>query len=103
MKVIVAFTVIPIGVGVSLSRYVAVCEQILEESGLTYQLHANGTDVEGEWDEVFAAIRRCHAALHAMGVPRIATQIQAGTRSDRDQTMQEKVESVQNKLGKMAG
>ncbi|HEX7974478.1 MAG TPA: MTH1187 family thiamine-binding protein [Anaerolineales bacterium] len=103
MKVIVAFTVIPLGVGVSLSKYVAVCEQILEESGLTYQLHANGTNVEGEWDEVFAAIKRCHEALHAMGVPRIATDIQAGTRTDRDQTMEDKIKSVQAKLGKTPG
>jgi uncharacterized protein (TIGR00106 family) len=48
MHVIVDFTVVPIGVGVSLSEYVAACERILKQSGLTYELHANGTNVEGE-------------------------------------------------------
>ena len=98
MHVIVDFTVVPVGTGVSLSEYVAVCERILAESGLTYQLHANGTDVEGEWEDVFAAIRRCHETLHAMGVPRIHTDIKVGTRIDREQTMADKLASVEEKL-----
>ena len=97
MHVIVDFTVVPVGVGVSLSEYIAACEGILQESGLTYQLHANGTNVEGEWEQVFAAIRRCHETLHAMEVPCIHTDIKAGTRTDRHQTMAEKVISVKKK------
>lgn len=99
MKVILEFSVIPIGVGVSLSGYMAACERILQEAGLTYELHANGTNVEGEWDEVFATIKRCHEELHEMGVPRISTIIKAGTRTDRSQTMSDKVHSVRAKLG----
>jgi len=98
MKAIAEFTIIPIGAGVSLSRYVAACEKVLAKSGLTYALHANGTNLEGEWDEVIHAIKVCHETLHEMGVPRIATQIKIGTRTDRTQTMQDKVESVQKKL-----
>lgn len=97
MHVIVDFTVVPVGVGVSLSRYIAACEKVLAESGLIYELHANGTNVEGEWEDVFAAIRRCHEVLHAMGAPRIHTDIKLGTRVDRKQTMAEKVKSVQTK------
>jgi len=98
MKAIAEFTIIPIGVGVSLSRYVAACEKVLEGSGLTYELHANGTNLEGEWDDVIHAIKVCHQTLHEMGVPRVATQIKIGTRTDRTQTMSDKVESVQEKL-----
>jgi uncharacterized protein (TIGR00106 family) len=98
MNVILEFTVIPLGVGVSLSEYVAACERILKEAGLHYDLHANGTNVEGEWDAVFAAIKQCHETLHEMGVPRISTQIKVGTRTDRLQTMTDKVESVKAKL-----
>lgn len=94
MHVIVDFTVVPVGVGVSLSRYIVACEKVLAESGLTYELHANGTNVEGEWEEVFAAIRRCHETLHAMGVPRLHTDVKLGTRSDRDQKMADKLTSV---------
>ena len=98
MKAIVDFSVIPIGVGLSLSPYVAACQRVLEQSGLHYELHPNGTDVEGEWDQVYAAVQRCHETLHEMGVPRIATTIRVGTRTDRDQTMTDKVRSVQDEL-----
>jgi uncharacterized protein (TIGR00106 family) len=100
MKVIVDFTVVPIGVGVSLSPYVAECQRVLERSGLDYQMHANGTNVEGEWDQVFAAIRDCHQALHDMGAPRISTTIKAGTRTDRQETMADKIRSVEEELSK---
>ena len=98
MNVILEFGIIPIGVGVSLSKYVAACERVLAESGLHYELHANGTNVEGEWDTVFAAIKRCHEVLHTMGAPRISTTIKVGTRVDRKQTMEDMVVSIKNKL-----
>jgi uncharacterized protein (TIGR00106 family) len=99
MRVIADFTVVPIGVGVSLSEYVAACERVLTERGVSHTLHANGTGVEGEWDEVFAAIRGCHEAIHEMGAPRISTTIKVGTRTDREQSMADKVRSVRSKRG----
>lgn len=69
MKAIVDIAIIPIGVGLSLSPYVAACERIFSEAGLDPQLHANGTNVEGEWDEVMDALKRCHQTLHTMGAP----------------------------------
>ena len=98
MNVIAEFTVIPIGVGISLSKYVAACERVLAETGLTYELHANGTNLEGEWNSVMDAIKRCHETLHGMGVPRISTIIKIGTRTDRDQSMNEKIASVREKI-----
>jgi uncharacterized protein (TIGR00106 family) len=98
MKVIADLAIIPIGVGVSLSKYVAACERVLTEAGLEPTLHANGTNVEGEWDTVFAALKRCHETLHEMGVPRVSTNLRLGTRSDRIQSMQDKIDSVQQKL-----
>jgi len=98
MHAIAEFTIIPIGVGVSLSKYVAACEGVLEKSGLLYELHANGTNLEGEWDEVMQAIKSCHEKLHEMGAPRISTIIKMGTRTDREQKMAEKTASVRAKL-----
>jgi uncharacterized protein (TIGR00106 family) len=98
MHVIAEFTVVPLGVGVDLAKYIAACERILEESELHYELHANGTNLEGEWEQVFTAIQTCHAVLHAMGVPRLHTEIKLGTRSDRQQKMAEKVTSVRKAL-----
>jgi uncharacterized protein (TIGR00106 family) len=98
MRVIADFSVVPIGVGVSVSKYVAACQRVLDEMKLKTQLHAYGTNVEGEWDEVFAAVKKCHETVHGMGAPRISTVIKVGTRIDRDQTMSEKVSSVETKL-----
>ena len=70
----------------------------LEEAGLKTALHANGTNIEGEWDEVFAAVKRCHEVLHTMGVPRIHTTVRVGTRTDKTQSLEDKVWSVQEKL-----
>lgn len=98
MKAIVDLCVVPVGTGVSLSPYVAACEKVLAQAGLKTVLHANGTNVEGEWDKVFAALRRCHEVVHEMGAPRIFTTLHVGTRTDRAQTMEEKIESVQAKL-----
>lgn len=98
MKVLIDVSIVPIGVGLSLSRYVAACEGIFKEAGLTTRLHAYGTNVEGEWDEVFAAVKRCHEVVHEMGAPRITTVIKAGTRVDRAQSLDDKVRSVEAKL-----
>jgi uncharacterized protein (TIGR00106 family) len=98
MKVLVDLTVMPMGVGTSLSRYVAACEKVLDEAGLKHVLHAFGTNVEGEWDEVFAAVKRCHEVVHGLGAPRVHTSIVVGTRTDRPQSLDDKVSSVREKL-----
>ena len=98
MKVIADLCIIPMGVGVSVSPQIALCERILADAGLKTKLHAYGTNIEGEWDTVFAAIKRCHEALHSSGVPRISTTMRFGTRIDKDQNMEDKVRSVEEKL-----
>ena len=98
MKVIADLCVVPMGVGVSVSKYVTACEKVLKEAGLKTKLHAYGTNIEGEWDAVFDAIKQCHEVMHEMGAPRITTTLKFGTRIDKTQTMEDKVESVQNQL-----
>ena len=99
MQVIIDLSVVPIGVGVSLSKYVAACERVLKEAGLRTHLHGYGTNVEGEWDQVFAAVKRCHEVVHEMGAPRISTNIRCGARTDRQQSFGDKIRSVEEKLG----
>jgi len=98
MQVIMDLCVVPMGVGVSVSSYVAACQRVLNEAGLKHALHAYGTNIEGEWEAVMGAVRRCHEVIHEMGAPRITTTIKLGTRVDREQTMAEKVRSVSEKL-----
>jgi uncharacterized protein (TIGR00106 family) len=61
-------------------------------------MHAYGTNIEGEWEKVFGAIKRCHEVVHEMGAPRISTNIRVGTRTDRDQTIEDKIRSAQEKI-----
>lgn len=98
MKILVDLCIVPLGVGVSLSPYIAACQQVLTQAGLKTALHSYGTNIEGEWDEVFAAVKRCHEVVHEMGAPRITTTIKLGSRTDRNQTMEDKVRSVKEKL-----
>ena len=97
MKVLAEISIVPLGVGVSLSDYVAACERVLREAGLEPALHAFGSNVEGEWDVVMSAIRRCHDTVHAMGAPRVSTSVKLATRTDKAQTLAEKVSSVKAK------
>lgn len=98
MKVIADICIVPLGVGASVSKEVTECERILRQTGLKTHLHAYGTNIEGEWDEVFAALKQCHEALHAMGVARITTSMRLGTRTDKPQTMEDKVRKVEDLL-----
>ena len=95
MNVIIDLCVVPMGVGVSVSRYVAVCQTVMRDAGFTPHLHAYGTSIEGEWDQVFATVKKCHQTLHEMGVPRISSTIKLGTRTDRTQTIASKIDSVE--------
>ena len=90
--------VVPIGVGVSLSPYIAACECVIRRYGLTHQLGPNGTAIEGPWDEVMACLRACHDELHRMGAPRIYSTVKLNTRSDRRQSFLEKVAAVEREL-----
>ncbi len=98
MRALADVCIVPMGVGVSVSEYVVACQEVFEAAGLDYQLHAYGTNVEGEWDDVMSAIKRCHEKVHEMGAPRIGTTIRLGTRTDRAQSIQDKIDSVTRKL-----
>ncbi len=98
MKVIADLCVVPLGVGVSLSEYIAECQQVLGQFEVKIHMHAYGTNVEGEWDEVFSAIKACHEKLHDMEVPRVSTTLKFGTRIDKIQSIEDKIRSVTDRL-----
>jgi uncharacterized protein (TIGR00106 family) len=98
MKVMIDLCVCPFGVGLSVSPYIAECEKIIRTAGLSSQLHPYGTVIEGDWDDVFKVVRQCHEKMHEMDSPRVLTILKVGTRNDKDQTMQDKIDSVEKKL-----
>ena len=98
MYIIMDLCVVPMGVGVSVSKYVVACHEVLKDAGMKTELHAYGTNIEGEWDDVMEAVKVCHEKVHEMGAPRVTTTIKMGTRIDRRQTIEDKVSSVMSKL-----
>jgi len=60
---IAEFSIVPIGVGESLSAYVARAFEVIESSGVAYEHHAMGTNLEGDWDEVMGVIKACRDRL----------------------------------------
>ena len=99
MKVMIDICIVPMGVGVSVSEYVVECQRIFERADLSHELHPYGTNVEGEWDKVMAAVKECHEKIHEMGAPRISSSMRLGTRNDREQSMHDKIDSMYQKMG----
>jgi uncharacterized protein (TIGR00106 family) len=95
MKVIADICVVPLTGSTSVRAEVARAHEILKETGLPVLLHGYGTNVEGEWDVVFGALKRIHEELHAAGVPRLSTTIRLGTRTDKEQTIRDKIAAVE--------
>tara|TARA_B100000700_G_scaffold134801_1_gene150579 strand:- start:689 stop:988 length:300 start_codon:yes stop_codon:yes gene_type:complete len=97
MWVSIDLCLVPIGVGVSLSRYIEECLSVIQEHKLEYELGPNGTAIEGEWDQVFECIKDCHEKLHCKGVIRIYSTLKVNTRTDKKQLFKDKVKSVRGK------
>ncbi len=96
---VVFVTIAPLGTGTpSVSQYVAGCERILRESGLTHELTARGTIVEGDLDQVLAVIRRMHESPFGQGAVRVSTLIKIDDRRDKEHTIARKLKSVREKL-----
>jgi len=92
------FSVYPVGAGESLSRYVARSIKLIEDSGLPYKACPMGTVVEGEWDEVFALIKKCRDAI-AQDTGRVVLHINVDDRKGAKGRLAGKIESVEKKVG----
>jgi uncharacterized protein (TIGR00106 family) len=96
----VAFlTITPLGTATpSVSRYVAGCERILRDSGLTHELTAMGTIIEGDLDAILAVVRRMHESPFAQGAVRVSTSLRIDDRRDKEHTIAGKMKSVREKM-----
>ena len=94
MKVIADICVVPLTGRTSVREEVKVAHQILVDTGLPTQLHAYGTNIEGDYDVIFAALKQIHQELHAAGVVRISTNIRLGSRVDKEQGIADKIAAL---------
>ncbi|QHS71565.1 Ecm15p [Saccharomyces paradoxus] len=90
---------VPIGTdSASISDFVALIEKKIRESPLKSTLHSAGTTIEGPWDEVMGLIGEIHEHGHEKGYVRVHTDIRVGTRTDKHQTAQDKIDIVLKKI-----
>ncbi|KAK1769280.1 putative cell wall biogenesis protein [Phialemonium atrogriseum] len=95
------FCMIPVGTGSpSISREVAEVQKVLKASGLYYKMHSAGTTVEGSWDEVMKVIGQAHSIVHQNGAVRVQSSMRVGSRTDKTQTADDKIKSVQDILAR---
>ena len=93
------FSMSPLGKGESVGRYVARSLDIIDKSGLDYRLHAMGTVIEGDWDEVFGVMKKCFLAMRK-DCNRISIAAKVDYRKGAKGRLQAKVTSVERRLGR---
>ncbi len=96
---VVNFSIVPIGNESSLSAKVAEILEIVSESGIDYKLHAMGTILEGDWNEIMRLIKKCHKKI-LKDSDRVLTTITIDDRKGRTGRISGKVKSVEKKLSK---
>jgi uncharacterized protein (TIGR00106 family) len=96
---VIEFSVVPIGRSEELAGPVARILDLVDQSGLPYQLTAMGTLVEGEWDEVMGLVRRCHESMRG-AAGRVYTHITIDDRPGASGRIAGKVRDVEKILGR---
>ena len=94
---LVAFSIAPVGAGDSVSEQVAEAVRIVRESGLPNETNAMFTNVEGEWDEVMALLKRCTEKL-AESAGRVSLVIKVDYRPGFTDTLTSKVRAIDERL-----
>ncbi len=99
--VLLEMSVVPLGQGESVSRYVAQCVDLVDRSGLDYELHAMGTIVEWELPQVLALLQQCIEKV-AESTGRVTCTAKIDYRPGVKGGLRSKVASVEQKLGRAA-
>ena len=96
---IVAFSLSPMSTDPtgSVTEAVAEAVRVVRESGLPHETNAMFTNVEGEWDEVMAVVKRAVDAVAAVS-PRVGLVLKADIRPGWDGQLTAKVERIEQAL-----
>ena len=98
MSVMIEFSVLPVGTGVSLSPIIARVLEIVDKSGVTYKINPMGTVLEGSWDEVMSIVKQCHTEA-MKDAERVVTSVKIDDRKGKEIRIKKKIESLEKKLG----
>jgi uncharacterized protein (TIGR00106 family) len=97
--VVLEFAMAPRGTGESLSTHVARIIDIIDKSGVPYQLTPMGTILEGEWPEVMGVVTACFEALKA-DCPRVGVHLKVDYRAGSERRMTAKTDKMEKLLGR---
>ncbi len=96
---LIEFSIVPVGTGSSIGDRLAEVLRIVDESGLPYKVNPMGTVVEGEWEDLFRLVKKCHKTVMKKE-ERVITTISVDDRKGKRNRIEEKVKSVEKRLGK---
>ena len=83
----------------SASAYIAeIQRRLAAQDRVKYVMHAMGTSLEGSTADILAVVAELHAVPFQLGVPRVYTVLKLDERRDREQTLEDKVASVERLL-----
>src|SRR3954470_9825243 len=87
--------------GASASQYIAeIQRRLTRQDRVRFRMHAMGTSLEGSTADILAVVGELHAIPFDQGVPRVYSILKLDERRDRpDQTLDDKVRSVEHLLG----
>ena len=93
-------TVIALGnAETSASGYIAeIQRRLAAQDRVRYVLHAMGTSLEGTTEDILDVVKELSAVPFERGAPRVYTVLKLDDRRDREQTLEDKVASVQRQL-----
>jgi uncharacterized protein (TIGR00106 family) len=97
--VLAEFSMFPTDKGESVSSFVAQILDVIDRSGITYQLTPMGTILEGSWEGVFAVISNCFHTLESQS-NRITVAIKVDYRKTQESRMLTKIEKVEKILNR---
>ncbi len=98
-QVIAEIKIIPVGTASpGLSHYIAAClDKVKGAPGVTYELTAMGTIIQGPLEQVLDLARQMHEAPFHKGAQRVVTIITIDDRRDKPGTIGQKVQAVLSK------
>jgi uncharacterized protein (TIGR00106 family) len=96
---LIEFSIVPVGSGSSIGDRLAEVLKIVDGSGLPYKLNPMGTVVEGEWDDLFRLVKKCHKAV-MKAEERAVTTISIDDRKGKPNRIEAKVTSIEKRIGK---
>jgi uncharacterized protein (TIGR00106 family) len=87
--------------GASASEYIAEIQRCLgAQQRVKFRMHAMGTSLEGSTADILSVVGELHAIPFDQGIPRVYTVLKLDERRDHpDQTLDDKVRSVEERLG----